>query len=156
MVTRFALATSVALLLACGGSGGGGGGVPNPAIQILPTSLDFGAVPMGKTSAAQNVTVFNTGNTTFRVSPYSHASTCSASSLNSLASCSIAVTFGPSAIGPANGTLLIGTTDPALQGQLQLKGSGDYTFTPKRNYNITITGTSGPVTAQTSSSFAVQ
>jgi hypothetical protein len=117
---------------------------------------------MGKTSAAQNVTVTNTGNTIFRVSfistqgPYSHMSTCSASSLNPLASCSIAVTFGPSALGPASGTLVIGTTDPSLQGQLQLKGSGDYTFTPKRNYNITITGTSGPVTAQTSSSFAVQ
>jgi hypothetical protein len=48
-------------------SGGGGGGTPPaslssaPAVTLTPTSLTFGAQEIGTTSAAQSVTVANTG-----------------------------------------------------------------------------------------------
>jgi hypothetical protein len=46
-----------------GGSGGGGSGTLSaPAVTFTPTSLTFGAQAIGTTSAAQSVTVANTGN----------------------------------------------------------------------------------------------
>src|SRR5262249_10940660 len=63
-VAALALASTAAPALADhGGGGGGGGGVPPsaPAVTFTPASLTFAAQAIGTTSAAQPVTITNSG-----------------------------------------------------------------------------------------------
>src|SRR4051812_41165559 len=64
-----AVLTALTLPAAAAGShggGGGGGGTPPPpagapAVTFAPTSLTFGAQPIGATSAPQSITITNSG-----------------------------------------------------------------------------------------------
>jgi hypothetical protein len=98
-------------------SGIGGG----PVVSVLPTSLTFALQPVGTTSAAQTVTVSNTGNaplTAFSATfggtnPTNFAraagDTCG-TTLAAGASCTINVTFTPSATGARSATLSVSGT----------------------------------------------
>ena len=92
-----------------------------------PASLTFTAAT-GTTSAAQNVTVRNDAGGTLTVmsvaatGPYAAtANNCAALSINQ--TCTIAVTFTPTALGAANGTLTINHNAGAA-GTVALNGTG--------------------------------
>jgi hypothetical protein len=86
-----------------------------PAVAFAPTSLPFDAQLVNSTSAAQTVTVTNMGdaNLTFTAigttGPFAIATsgtTCSTSSpLAASGSCTVAVTFTPTSVGTASGSL---------------------------------------------------
>ncbi len=85
----------------------GSGGLP---ASVSPTSLNFGNVVAGTTSGPQSVTLTN-GSTAISISSitasagFAVSSTTCGSSLGSGASCSVSVTFTPTAGGTTNGTL---------------------------------------------------
>jgi uncharacterized repeat protein (TIGR03803 family) len=88
---------------------------PAPVVTLSPTSLSFSGQPVGTTSAAQEVTLTNSGNASltftaisttgpFAITP--SGTTCSTSNpVAASASCTVAVTFVPTAGGPASGVL---------------------------------------------------
>jgi hypothetical protein len=98
-----------------------------PVASVSPASLGFSAQVEGATSTAKTVMVLNSGTGPLQVSsvtssaPFSQANTCSAS-LAPGASCTISVTFAPTAIGSFTGTLTI--VDDAGTQTVALTGSG--------------------------------
>jgi Abnormal spindle-like microcephaly-assoc'd, ASPM-SPD-2-Hydin len=90
---------------------------PAPVVTVSPSSLDFGGVEFGSTSAPQQVTVTNTGSAELRITGVDVSGDFAGSpqpkdclALARLAPgghCTIAVTFGPTTIGPKSGTLTL-------------------------------------------------
>ena len=84
-----------------------------PIATLSPTSLSFGMQTVGTTSAAQTVTVTNTGNASLTVSRVTASSgwvetdTCAGTTVAPLGSCSVQVAFAPSAAGAQTGTLQV-------------------------------------------------
>jgi hypothetical protein len=112
--------------------GGGGGTTPPPNSATLtasPTSLSFGSQTVNSPSAAQSVTVTNTGTAAASISSitaptgYSQTNTCG-SSLAAGASCSVSAVFDPTATGTYNGNLTVNSnaTDSSLT--VALSGTG--------------------------------
>ncbi|MGZ4814453.1 MAG: choice-of-anchor D domain-containing protein [Terriglobales bacterium] len=109
-----------------------------PVATLDQTSLAFGNVNVGTNSATQTVKLTSTGDTALSISSimtsgdYSQTNNCPPS-LAVNASCSIQVTFTPTAPGPRAGTLSV--TDNAANSpqQVSLSGTGigaTVTFTP--------------------------
>jgi subtilase family serine protease len=108
--------------VACGGGGGGGTPPPPPApdVSLSPSSLTFGQLITGTTSAAQNVTLANIGNASLSISSiaiggtnsgdFAQTNTCGGSVAPG-ANCPISVTFTPAANGTRTASL--GVTDNA-------------------------------------------
>ena len=102
-------------------------------VTLSPTSLTFASQDTGTGSSAQTATLTNTGKTTLQISsialggfdpsPFAQTHTCGAT-LSAGASCTISVTFAPSAAGLASATLTV--TDDATGGSqsLTLLGTG--------------------------------
>jgi hypothetical protein len=99
----------------------------NPGVVVLaPTTLNFGAVAMGATSEAINVTVENGGAVAIPISnvsvtaPYIVSDNACGGSVAAEGQCTLSVEFAPTATGAANGTLTIvdgaGTQTAALNG----------------------------------------
>jgi FtsP/CotA-like multicopper oxidase with cupredoxin domain len=95
---------------------------PAPIAGISPTSLTFGTTTFPATSAAQTVTLSNTGSATLTSIAVSVAGansadfarsggTCGAT-LAAASSCTILVTFSPKGSGARSGSLLIASNDP--------------------------------------------
>jgi hypothetical protein len=111
-----------------GGTGTGGG---SATLTASPTSLSFGSVAVGSTSAAQTVTVHNTGTAAAAVSsiataaPFAQTNTCG-TSIAAGASCTVSVTFKPTANGTAGANLTIASnaTNPSLAVALSGTGTG--------------------------------
>jgi hypothetical protein len=88
-----------------------------PVYYASPTSLDFGSVGVGVTSAERFVTLENRGDATLNITSvvasdnFAVSSDTCGSSLGAGSSCSIGVTLTPSATGPIAGTLKV--TDSA-------------------------------------------
>jgi hypothetical protein len=94
-----------------GGGGGGGGGTTStaaPAVTFTPTSLTFAAQDVGTTSAPQSITVTNTGNAGLFINSAAVPNTldftevsdgCSGLTLAPGTSCSVSITFSPTATG---------------------------------------------------------
>lgn len=84
-----------------------------PVASFSPASLTFSTQAVGSTSTAQTVTLTNTGNTAFAITSltasagFGETDTCANTSLTVNASCTISVTFSPSAAGAANGSVLV-------------------------------------------------
>ncbi|HEY6272858.1 MAG TPA: choice-of-anchor D domain-containing protein [Terriglobales bacterium] len=83
-----------------------------PNLSVTPSSLTFGGQNVGTTSAPQNVTLTNTGAATVTITAiiasvdFAQTNNCGAS-LAAGASCTISVTFTPTAVGSLNGTILV-------------------------------------------------
>lgn len=102
-------------------------------LSISPTAVNFGDVGVGTTSAAQTVTLSNTGNASLTVDPLTAAAapfallggTCSAApiALAAGASCTLTYTFAPTVIGPAAQTLTV-TSSGSGSGTVALQGNG--------------------------------
>jgi hypothetical protein len=117
--------TNTVSLTGTGTTSGGG----SATLTASPTSLSFGNQAVGSTSAAQTVTVSNTGSAPASVSsvsasgPFAETNTCG-SSIAAGASCTVSVTFTPTATGAASGNLMVSSnaTNPTLT--VALSGSG--------------------------------
>ncbi len=98
-----------------------------PAASITPASLSFSSQVLGTTSNAKTVTVQNTGTGPLQVSsvvasgPFAQTNTCTGAVAPG-SSCTISVTFSPTAVGSASGTLTI--SDNAGTQSAGLSGSG--------------------------------
>ena len=103
-----------------------------PIAGVSPPSLTFSSQVVGTTSASQPVTLSNTGNATLTISNiatsanFGETNTCGGSVAAS-GSCTINVTFSPTATGTLTGTLTITDNSDGAAGSLQtvsLTGTG--------------------------------
>jgi hypothetical protein len=103
-------------------------------LSASPSSLSFGSVAVGSASGAQTVTVSNPGSTAASVSsvstsgPFSQANTCG-TSIAAGGSCTVSVTFSPTAAGAASGTLSVASSAPSSPLTVALSGTGTSTNT---------------------------
>ncbi len=142
-----------------------GTGVASAAVTLSPSTVTFGSVNLNVTSAAQTVTLSNSGNAALTISGisvsgnFAQTNTCG-TSLAAGASCAIAVTFTPTSTGALSGTLTVSDSATGSPQTAALSGTGsgnievDLTWsastTTVSGYNVyrsTITG--GPYTKLT-------
>jgi hypothetical protein len=107
-----------------------------PVASLSPTSLNFGNHQINTTSAAQTVTLKNTGNAALAIkgiglsgpnsSDFHQQNICpsSSSSLAASASCTISVTFTPTAVGNFSASLSIADNASGSPQSVALSGSG--------------------------------
>lgn len=104
---------------------------PAPGVSFSPGSLNFGAVTINTTSGPQRATITNTGNAALDFSgafgitgPFGHTSGCPAS-LVAGQSCTVEVTFAPTAVGAASGALAVASNAQGSPHSLPLSGTGE-------------------------------
>jgi hypothetical protein len=106
----------------------GTGVAPGPILTTDPTSLAFGSTVVGVTSATKTVSVTNTGTTSASVSAVSasgdFAQTNNCSTLAVNASCTVTVSFKPTASGSRTGTLTVTSNANNSPTTVALTGSG--------------------------------
>jgi hypothetical protein len=120
-------ATNSPLTVALSGTGTS---AATATLTASPTSLTFGSTTVGSASAAQTVTVTNTGTAAATVSgtsvtgDYTQTNTCGA--LAAGATCSVNVTFHPTAAGTRTGTVTVASnaSNPSLMVALTGAGAG--------------------------------
>jgi hypothetical protein len=99
------------------------------AASLSPTSLSFNSQQIGATSAAQTVTLTNSGALALQVSHiqastlFNETNTCGAS-VPAAGSCMISITFTPTAAAAATGTLTITDSAPDSPQTVALTGAG--------------------------------
>ena len=110
----------------------GGGTTPPPATPLLsvtPGSLTFASTNVGATSGTQSATLTNTGTATATISSvaktgdFAQTNTCGAS-LAAGASCSITVSFTPTAAGTRSGAVTVTSNATGSPTTLSLSGTG--------------------------------
>jgi hypothetical protein len=100
-----------------------------PMAGLSPSALSFASQPVGSTSAAQTVTLSNTGTGAVSVSniaisgDFAQTNTCG-SSVAAGAICIISVTFTPTAAGSRSGTLTVTDDAPGSPQTVRLSGTG--------------------------------
>jgi hypothetical protein len=98
-----------------------------PVVTLSPPSLNFGSQLLGVTSPPQTVTLSTNGPTTITSikasAQFSETNNCG-SSLGAGASCTINVTFTPTALGLQNGTLTVTDGAAGSPQTASLSGSG--------------------------------
>lgn len=115
---------------------GTGTAAPQPAISLNATSLTFPATVVGSTSAAQSVTITNSGTASLTLSGltlsgtsasnFTRGGTCSTSaSLAAGATCSVTLSFTPSATGSRTATLTLVSNASNGTATLALSGTGN-------------------------------
>ncbi len=109
---------------------------PAPLASASPASLTYASTTVGTTSAAQNVTLTNTGTAAMTISKigfagtspgdYTETSTCpvSPSTLAAGSSCIVSVSFAPTAAGTRTANLAITDDAPASPQTVALTGTG--------------------------------
>ncbi|MGH9379420.1 MAG: M20/M25/M40 family metallo-hydrolase, partial [Thermoanaerobaculia bacterium] len=107
-----------------------------PALAFTPASLDFGPVEVGDTGAPQTATLHNTGNADatglgfdLAAGDFAASTAGCGTTLAAGASCTIEVTFSPTAEGPAAAELEV-TSDEGAGATLSLIGEGVVTLPP--------------------------
>ncbi len=94
------------------------------SVSLSPNTLTFTGITVGSTSASQPVTLSNTGNVTLAISSitasgdFSQTNNCG-SSLNPSGSCTINVTFAPTAGSTRNGTITVTDNAEGVSGSTQ-------------------------------------
>jgi F5/8 type C domain/Abnormal spindle-like microcephaly-assoc'd, ASPM-SPD-2-Hydin len=112
----------------------GGGSTNSANLSANPTSLTFGSQTVNTTSTAQNVTITNTGTAAASISTvattgdYSMTSGCGGT-LSAGASCTVSVSFRPTASGTRNGTLTVSSDAANSPTTVALTGTGATTST---------------------------
>jgi hypothetical protein len=106
-----------------------GTGVTAPLVNVQPASINFGNVPTGTVSPAQQVTVENAGTVAVSISSVNvtgafvlASNTCGTTALAPNADCQMTVKFAPLSAGAASGTLTL--VDQAGTQRVQLSGTG--------------------------------
>ena len=110
-----------------------GTGLATPVVAVSPASLSFSSQAAGTTSAAQTVTLSNTGTASLTINSigitgansgdFARTTTCGAT-LAAGANCSISVTFTPTAAGARTATLTVANAAPATSPTVALSGTG--------------------------------
>jgi hypothetical protein len=125
-----------------------GTGAAPAGVSLTPTSLNFGAVGVGLSSAPQTVTLTNNGGLPLAISGTTisagfavAASTCG-TSLVAGGACAMQVVFGPMAVGPIAGALVLTDNAAASPQTVNLAGTG-VDFTLAANGPTTATLSSG-------------
>ena len=110
--------------LAFAAAGGG-----SSALTAAPSSLAFGNQTVGSVSGAKTVTVSNPNASAVSVSqlavsgPFGQANTCGAS-IAANGSCTVSITFDPTATGAAAGSLTVASSAPGSPLTVALSGTG--------------------------------
>jgi M6 family metalloprotease-like protein len=130
---------------------------PAASVTLSPVNVAFNTQAVGTTSAAQTVTLTNTGNAALTItniaiagnspSSFNQNSACG-STLNAGASCNISVTFQPASLGSQSAALTI--TDNAAGSPNTVTLSGTGSGTPVASLNTSVLAFS-PQTVGTSS-----
>ena len=116
-----------------------------PLISLSPASLTFAAQTVSTRSAAQTITLTNSGNaaltslTIARTGNFAQTNTCPAS-LAAGANCTISVTFSPLSAGSQSGTITVTDNAPNSPQTIALSGTG-------MDFAMSSTTTSQSVTA---------
>ena len=127
--------------------GSGGTTTQSATLSANPTSLSFGNETAGSDSSAQSVTVSNTGNAAATISSvtvpsgFSQSDTCG-SSLAAGASCTVSVTFAPSAAQSYTGNLTVTSNATNSPLNVALTGTGTASTTTNLALNQPITASS--------------
>ncbi|MGA7928878.1 MAG: choice-of-anchor D domain-containing protein, partial [Candidatus Sulfotelmatobacter sp.] len=106
-----------------------GTGTAVSGVSLSPSSINFSSQNVYSASAAQTVTLNNTGSTALGIvditatGDFAQTNTCN-SPLAAGAHCTISVTFTPSATGARSGYITISDTDPTLLQTVNLSGTG--------------------------------
>ena len=106
----------------------GTGVAPGPILNANPSSLSFAGTIVGSSSAAQTVTVSNSGTTSATVNgvsasgDFSQTNNCSTLAVG--ASCAVTVTFRPTTSGTRTGAVTITSTANNSPTAIALTGSG--------------------------------
>jgi hypothetical protein len=104
-------------------------GGTSASLSVSPTGLTFGSTTVGATSAAQSVTVQNVGTAAASVSSvaasgdFLQTNSCG-SSIAAGASCTVSVTFHPTASGSRSGTLTVLSSATNSPTTVSLSGIG--------------------------------
>jgi len=108
-------------------------GPPPPSVTLFPAGVDFGSQPVGTTSAPLIATVSNTTSGSVTINgisitgadsgDYSQTNNCG-TSLVAGTSCSISITFTPTATGTRSATLNVTDSDPSSPQTSSLTGIG--------------------------------
>jgi hypothetical protein len=108
---------------------GSGGTNPSATLSVAPTSLSFASQNVGSTSAAQSVKVTNTGTAAAAISgvstsgDFAQSNNCG-SSVAASGSCTVNVTFTPTASGTRTGALSIASNAANNPVSVALTGTG--------------------------------
>jgi hypothetical protein len=100
----------------------------NPSLTAAPGSLNFSSQTVGSISAAQTITLTNTSSVAVTITsvtangPFAVSSQCGAS-LAAAGTCSIAVTFTPTAVGQQSGSLIVSDDAVGSPQNIALSGS---------------------------------
>jgi hypothetical protein len=106
----------------------GTGTAPGPVLNAAPASLSFARTVVGSTAAAQTVTVTNSGTASAAVSgvavtgDFSQTNNCASIAVGG--SCTVTVTFKPTASGTRTGTLTVTSNANNSPTAVTLSGSG--------------------------------
>ncbi len=112
--------------------------------QISPTSVAFGVQTVGISSTPRNVTLTNTGNIPLTVAismaganaaDFAQTNNCGAS-VAAGSSCTITVTFKPTAIGVRTAAVSITDNAPNSPQQITLRGTGTYVLLAPKSLNF--------------------
>jgi uncharacterized repeat protein (TIGR01451 family) len=128
-----------------------------PVISVTPSKLQFGSVLVTATSAPQNVTVANAGDSPLTVKsavtsgPFAVSDdACSgAGAIAPGGICQIAVVFTPSGSGPASGTLTVSSDGGTAT--VALSGSGS----PVADLSVSIGASPNPVKRKNNLTYAI-
>lgn len=111
------------------GTGTGGG----PVVVLAPTSMPFGNESVGVVSSPQTATLTNTGNATLTITSlavtglnktdFAQTNNCG-TSVAAGSSCSISVTFDPTATGPRKASVTVNDNAPGSPQSISLTGTG--------------------------------
>ncbi len=99
-------------------------------VALSATSLSFGSQNQGSTSAAQNVTLSNTGGAALNISSilpsgdFGISSTTCGAVLAPVSNCSIGVSFSPTSVGALTGSLVISSDVANSPHSVSLSGTG--------------------------------
>jgi F5/8 type C domain/Pectate lyase superfamily protein/Abnormal spindle-like microcephaly-assoc'd, ASPM-SPD-2-Hydin len=116
------------------GSGGSSPPPTSPNLSAAPSSLTYASQALNTTSAAQSVTVTNTGTAAASLAsvgitgPFAESNNCG-TSLAAGASCTLDVTFTPTAAGTSTGSLTVNSSSPGSPLTVALSGTGTSTNT---------------------------
>jgi hypothetical protein len=126
---------------------GGGTTTTGSALTASPSSVSFASTSVGSTSSAQSVTVTNPGTSAVSMSsigatgPFSESNNCGLS-LAASASCTVSVSFSPTASGAATGTLSVNSSAPGSPLTVALTGTGAASSTTDLALNMPVTASS--------------
>ncbi len=119
------------------------------SLTLLPTSLSFGTVQVGQTSASQSIGVQNAGGSPVTISsqvvsaPFAKAATSCGSTLAAGAACAVTMNFAPKQAGGAAGSLTIASSVGPLTAVLSgtgITGPMDTLSTTALTFPATVVG----------------